>query len=55
MKRFIVLQILLAAIALAGSGAAIGGGHDGGGGPKASGDGHCNYTQENMFAGPFKV
>ncbi len=21
----------------------------------AADDGHCNYTQENMFAGPFKV
>jgi hypothetical protein len=54
MKRLICLQILLTAIALAGSGAVFGGAHSGGGGG-ASGDGHCNYVQENMFAGPFKV
>jgi hypothetical protein len=39
------------------SGAVLAGGHDGsGGGPKGQpGDGHCNYIQENMFAGPFAV
>ena len=55
MKRFILVQILLAAVALAVSGVAFGGAHEGGGGAKSAGDGHCNYTQENMFAGPFKV
>ena len=25
------------------------------GGVIAADEGHCNYTQENMFAGPFKV
>ena len=37
------------------SAAVLAGGHEGGGGAKAAGDGHCNYVQENMFAGPFKV
>ena len=43
MKRLFGLKILLATIALMVSGAAFGDG------------GHCNYVQENMFAGPFKV
>lgn len=55
MKRHTGLRILFLAIALTASGAAFTGGHTGGGGAKATGDGHCNYTQENMFAGPFKV
>lgn len=55
MKRLIGFQILLAAIALAGSGAVFGGAHTGGGGAASSGDGHCDFVQENMFAGPFKV
>ncbi len=54
MKRLTILKILLMTIALAGSGIAFGGAHEGGG-AKAGGDGHCNYVQENMFAGPFKV
>jgi len=39
------------------SGVIFAGAHEGGGGGAkgAAGDGHCNYTQENMFAGPFKV
>ena len=55
MKRLTILKILLMTIALAGSGIAFGGAHEGGGDAKASGGGHCNYVQENMFAGPFKV
>jgi hypothetical protein len=55
MKRLISIQILLLALALIGAGTALAGGHTGGGGPAAGGDGHCNYVQENMFAGPFKV
>jgi hypothetical protein len=47
-------SILLMAFALTVSGSVVAGGHEGGG-AAASGDGHCNYTQENMFAGPFKV
>jgi hypothetical protein len=54
MKRLTMIKILLMTIALAGSGIAFGGAHEGGG-AKAGGDGHCNYVQENMFAGPFKV
>lgn len=50
-----LLTILSLTVALMSSGSAFAGAHDGGGGPKAAGDGHCNYTQENMFAGPFKV
>ena len=53
MKKLIFA--LATATAMMISGSAFAGGHDGGGGPKAAGDGHCNYTQENMFAGPFKV
>ena len=53
MKKLI--NLLLVTIALATSGSAFAGAHDGGGGPKAAGDGHCDYVMENMFAGPFKV
>ncbi|MFQ5609302.1 MAG: hypothetical protein ACE5F8_03430 [Woeseiaceae bacterium] len=53
MKKLII--VLSIAVASMSSGVVLGGAHDGGGGPQASGDGHCNYTQENMFAGPFKV
>ena len=41
MKRLIGLQVILTAIALTGSAAASAG--------------HCDYMQENMFAGPNKV
>lgn len=40
----IMFSLLIFTVALIGSGSAM-----------AAGDGHCNYTQENMFAGPFKV
>ena len=53
MKKFLIA--LSMTIAMSCSGNVFAGAHDGGGGPKAAGDGHCNYTQENMFAGPFKV
>jgi hypothetical protein len=55
MKRQIGFQVLLLAFAMMVSGAVFAGGHTGGGGAAAGGDGHCNYVQENMFAGPFKV
>lgn len=48
MQNNMTIKALVAAAALAVSGAALGGAHEGGGG-------HCNYVQENMFAGPFKV
>ena len=38
-----VMTILAMTIAILGSGNVL------------AADGHCNYTQENMFAGPFKV
>jgi hypothetical protein len=47
-------SVLFMVIAMAASGSVLAGAHDGGGSPN-TGDGHCNYTQENMFAGPFKV
>jgi hypothetical protein len=53
MKKLIIA--LSMTMALMSSGSVFAGGHNGDGGPKATGDGHCNYTQENMFAGPFKV
>jgi hypothetical protein len=49
-----MLSLIIVTAALMSSGNAFAGAHEGGG-AKASGDGHCNYTQENMFAGPFKV
>ncbi len=39
-----LLSLFVFSIALMSSGGAI-----------AADGGHCNYTQENMFAGPFKV
>jgi hypothetical protein len=53
MKKLIMVLSATALLTIAGN--AFAASHDGGGGPKAVGDGHCNYTQENMFAGPFKV
>ena len=53
MKKLVSLFIVT--VAMIGSGQALAGAHNGGGGPKAVGDGHCNYIQENMFAGPFAV
>ena len=50
-----LMMVLSATTLLMVAGNAFAAAHDGGGGPKATGDGHCNYTQENMFAGPFKV
>ena len=41
----LLLKSTIAALVLAGSSFAS----------VAFADGHCNYTQENMFAGPFKV
>ena len=41
----LLLKSTIAALVLAGSSFAS----------IAFADGHCNYTQENMFAGPFKV
>lgn len=52
MKKMIIALSMM--IALFSTGSAFAGAHEGGG-AKASGDGHCIYTQENMFAGPFKV
>ena len=49
-----MLSLIIITTALMSSGNAFAGAHEGGG-AGASGDGHCNYTQENMFAGPFKV
>ena len=49
-----MLSLIIITTALMSSGNAFAGAHEGGG-AAASGDGHCNYTQENMFAGPFKV
>jgi hypothetical protein len=40
----ILLSLFIATVALMSSGSAL-----------AADSGHCNYTQENMFAGPFKV
>jgi hypothetical protein len=53
MKKFFIALSMTIAMSISGN--VFAGAHDGGGGPKAAGDGHCNYTQENMFAGPFKV
>ncbi len=50
-----MLSLFIFTVALMSSGNVFAGAHDGGGGAAASGDGHCNYTMENMFAGPFKV
>jgi len=50
-----LMTIFSMTLAFAVSGNAFAAAHDGGGGPKAAGDGHCNYVQENMFAGPFAV
>ncbi|MEC9375289.1 MAG: hypothetical protein VYA80_02830 [Pseudomonadota bacterium] len=44
---------VVAAIMLGTSSAAFAGAHAGG--PAITGEGSCNYTQENMFAGPFQV
>lgn len=52
MKKLIIILSMM--MALMSSGSVLAGAHEGGG-AAASGDGHCNYTQENMFAGPFKV
>lgn len=52
MKKLIIVLSMM--MALMSSGSVLAGAHEGGG-AAASGDGHCNYTQENMFAGPFKV
>ena len=41
----LLLKSTIAALVIAGSSFAS----------VAFADGHCNYTQENMFAGPFKV
>ena len=49
-----MFSMFIVTVALMSSGNAFAGAHEGGG-AEASGDGHCNYTQENMFAGPFKV
>jgi len=48
-------KFLILAMTVSFSGAVFAGAHSEGGGQDVSGDGHCNYTQENMFAGPFKV
>ncbi len=48
-----ILSLFIVTVALIASNQVLAGAH--GGGAKASGTGHCNYTQENMFAGPFKV
>ena len=52
-----VTKTLLALSALSISGFAIAAAHDGSVAQPAgqSGDGHCNYVQQNMFAGPFRV
>ena len=50
----ILISVLFMAIAMAVSGSVLAGAHEGSGSAN-SGDGHGNYTQENMFAGPFKV
>lgn len=47
-------KYLVFAMAVMFSGAVFAGAHNEGA-PEIAGDGHCNYTQENMFAGPFKV
>ena len=49
-----MFSMFIVTVALMSSGNVFAGAHEGGG-AKAAGDGHCNYTQENMFAGPFKV
>ena len=48
-------KYLIFAMAVMFSGAVFAGAHNEGEAKDVSGDGHCNYTQENMFAGPFKV
>ena len=52
MKIFQILG-LAAVVSVAGTSAALAGGHTGG--PEITGEGSCTFVQENMFAGPFDV
>ena len=54
MKLITRSSFLIFALAVVFSSTAFAGAHSEGA-SEMSGDGHCNYTQENMFAGPFKV
>lgn len=55
MKFITKSKYLIFAMTVTCSGAVFAAAHTEGGAQDVSGDGHCNYTQENMFAGPFKV
>lgn len=55
MRLISKFNYLIFAAAVVFSGAVFAGAHSEGEAQDVSGDGHCNYTQENMFAGPFKV